>query len=421
MYQVQTHNCSTLICYGLLSTLILFALSACTKTVGPKIDKHAVPYKVGKPKATVKVPKRKVPTEVAKSKEPTKIVASKTYPKIVESKKPSKISKPVIAKSTKLSKSVNAKTPCDMADPGYGIYHPWKKNLKMGRMLMPKKEALTADGGFDLIIHFHGGNAVRKTIVDIARGVYIAAVDLGAGSGAYERPFSKPEVFLNLLGDVEKAVAKHTKNKRAHVRRLGLTGWSAGYGAIRAILRQKASKRVDAVVLIDGLHSNYSNASRSELRHYQLKPFVRFAKYAAQGERFMFVSHSSIVPPGYASTTETAHYLAKKLGVMVSRSSAKDSPLLWRYQQAKSGGFLMRGYLGEGKVDHCAQIALMAGAVAALEKRWKTPKAEGRRYAHTKSKPVDKQSPKPSVARVDHLRRSLKQSKKAAVAIDRSS
>jgi len=376
----------------------MFVLPACTKSMGPKLGKHAVPYKVDKPKATAKVERRKAPSKTAKSKRPTKI-----------------------AQTTQPSKSVKVATPCDMADPGYGIYHPWVKNLKMGRMLMPKKKALTADGGFDLIIHFHGGNAVRKTIVDIARGVYIAAVDLGAGSAAYERPFSKPEKFLSLLKDVEKAVAKNTKNKQAHIRKLGLTGWSAGYGAIRAILRQKASKKVDAVVLIDGLHSNYSNASRTKLRSYQLKPFVKFAKHAAQGRRFMFVSHPKIIPPGYASTTETAHYLAEKLGVRVHKLSVKDSPLLSRYEQAQSGGFLMRGYLGKGKVDHCAQIALMAGAVAVLEEWWKTPKAEGRRYTSTKPKPVDGQISTLSVARVDPPRQRQKQPNNVAVARGSSS
>ncbi len=398
MYQVRIYNTSKLLCYALFLTLVMFALPACTKSMSPKLDKYAVPYKAEKTKAAAKVERSKPPSKTAK---PERLI------KIAKTKLP--------------SRSAKVATPCDMADPGYGIYKPWVKNLKMGRMLMPKKKTLTADGGFDLIIHFHGGNAVRKTIVDIARGVYIAAIDLGAGSAAYARPFSKPEKFLTLLKDIEKAVAKNTNNKQAHIRKLGLTGWSAGYGAIRAILRQKTSNRVDAVVLIDGLHSNYSNASRTKLRSYQLKPFVKFAKHAAQGQKFMFVSHSSIVPPGYASTTETAHYLAEKLGVPVQQSSAKDSPLLSRYEQAQSGGFLMRGYLGKGKVDHCAQIALMAGAVGTLEEWWQTPQAENMRYVSTRTKPVAGQTSNLSVVRVDPLKQQHKQLSNAVIARNDSS
>jgi hypothetical protein len=296
-----------------------------------------------------------------------------------------------------------------MSDPGYGIYYPWVKNLEVGRMLMPKRGALTADSGFDVMIHFHGGNAVRKMIADSARGIFVVGIDLGAGSSAYGRPFSDPELFQELLDDIEKSVAEYTNKPSAHIRRLGLTGWSAGYGAIRAILRQKAGKRVDAVVLLDGLHSNYDEDNPLGLQDNQLSPFVRFAKRAINGGTYMFISHSSIVPPGYASTTETAHYLATKLGLKVHRSSAKDSPLLSRYEQAKSGGFLMRGYHGEGKDDHCAQLALITDAVATMESRWQTPKAEGKRYSRPKVV-ADKSAPKPSVVKVGQRRKLPKSS-----------
>ncbi len=247
-------------------------------------------------------------------------------------------------------------------------------------MLMPKSGALTSNNGFDLIIHFHGGNAIRKAIADTARGAFVVGVDLGAGSGAYERPFKNPQVFRNLLKNIKKEVARYTKKSDVHIRRLALTGWSAGYGAIRAILRQKTGKKVDAVVLLDGLHSNYDRNSPLKLRASQLSPFVKFAKHAAKGQKFMFVSHSSIVPPGYASTTETSHYLAKKLGIGISKSSAQDSPHLTRYEEASTGGFLMRGYRGKGKADHCAQIGLITTMAATLEQRWDTPLAQGKSY-----------------------------------------
>lgn len=367
MYQAQVNGQMSPLRYLPLSVLVLLALTSCTKTIGPKVDKYAVPYRVEKPRVVAKVKRQKVSPKVAEAE--IRVEA---------------------AKAADTPKAEIAATPCNMADPGYGIYYPWVKNLEMGRMLMPKRGALTADDGFDLIIHFHGGNAVRKMIADTARGIFVVGIDLGAGSGAYGRPFSDPSVFKGLLDDIEKGVAEYTGNPSAHIRRLGLTGWSAGYGAIRAILKQRAGARVDAVVLLDGLHSNYDERNPSGLQTSQLSPFLRFAKRAANGGKFMFVSHSSIIPPGYASTTETAHYLTDRLGVQVRSSSAQDSPFLSRYEQAQSGGFLMRGYYGEGKDDHCAQIALIAEAVASLEERWHTPKAEGRRYS--RPRPVDEQT-----------------------------
>jgi hypothetical protein len=46
-----------------------------------------------------------------------------------------------------------------------------------------------------------------------------------------------------------------------------------------------------------------------------MKPWFEFAKLAVVNERLMVVTHSSIVPPGYASTTETADWLWNKLTV----------------------------------------------------------------------------------------------------------
>ncbi len=273
-----------------------------------------------------------------------------------------------------------AASACRLGDPGFGIYHPWVENLEMGRMLMPRRGGLTADGRFDLIIHFHGGNAMRKVIADSARGAFIVGIDLGAGSAAYGRPFSDPRRFTRLLEQVEQAVADYTGRSRARLRHIGLTGWSAGYGAIRAILRQPSGQRVDSVALIDGLHSDYDDSDPLGLQTDQLKPFVHFARRAARGKGLMFVSHSSIVPPGYASTTETAHYLIRHLGVDVRSAQARDSAHLNRYEQVQVGNFFMYGYQGEQAGDHCAQLALIRSVVETLEFRWKTPPAQGKAY-----------------------------------------
>lgn len=390
MYQAQIHSRISLPRCISLSVLILLTLTACNKTVGPRLDKHAVPVMGERSDALASVErKRSSAIKARRTKSAAKIANSSALAKSIKSTKS--------AQSKQIIQAEVAPTPCDMGDPGYGIYYPWVENLEVGRMLMPKRGALTADNGFDVMIHFHGGGAVRKMISDTARGIFVVGIDLGAGSSAYGRPFSDPELFLNILEDIETSVAEYTNKPSAHIRNLGLTGWSAGYGAIRAILRQKAGKRVDAVVLLDGLHSNYDETNSLGLRASQLTPFVRFAQRAVNDDKYMFVSHSSIVPPGYASTTETAHYLATKLGVKVHRSSAKDSPLLSRYEQAKSGGFLMRGYHGEGKDDHCAQIALITDAVAAMEQRWQTPKAEGERYSRPKAVADKLMEPKPIV------------------------
>jgi hypothetical protein len=273
-----------------------------------------------------------------------------------------------------------ANNPCKPADPGYGIYAPWLEDaLPLGRLLMPRKGGLTTSGAFDLVIHFHGSGAIRKALARTARGVFVVGVDLGVGSRVYGQAFARPEAFEHLLDAIEHQVARHRHIDQAHIRKLTLSGWSAGYGAIRAILRQPASDRVNALILIDSLHSDYLDAEEAYgLQPDQLAPFVRFAKLAARGKRFMFVSHSRIIPPGYASTMETAHYLVSRLGGRVDPTTRRDGPWLSRYEQGLLGDFFMRGYEGNSKYDHCAHISLISEVIATLEQRWHTPQASGR-------------------------------------------
>src|SRR5215831_8003690 len=51
--------------------------------------------------------------------------------------------------------------PCMTPDPGFGIYDPWT-NVSIGQAVLPHEGGLTKDGGFDLIVHFHGHEAIRK-------------------------------------------------------------------------------------------------------------------------------------------------------------------------------------------------------------------------------------------------------------------
>src|SRR5205085_2535775 len=84
-------------------------------------------------------------------------------------------------------------------------------------------------------------------------------------------------------------------------------------GAVEQILRQPIAKKVDALILLDSLHAGYTDEQAHTLKVDQLTPFLAFAKRAADKQAFMYMSHSSIIPPGYASTTEVASYVVSQL------------------------------------------------------------------------------------------------------------
>jgi LysM repeat protein len=265
--------------------------------------------------------------------------------------------------------------PCNTPDPGFGIYDRWDRSPSMGQMISPQKGGISRSGQFDVMFHFHGHEAVRKEWVHVMDGAVLVGIDLGIGSGPYESVFRSPNTFQNLVRSVEVAVAKKTGNAKARVRKVGLSAWSAGYGAVGEILRTSYGKQVvDTVVLLDGLHCGYTGKA---LNDPQLEPFLDFARRSAQGSKFMFVSHSSIIPPGYASTTETANYLVHKLNgqpraVRPRSSDPMGLELISRYDR---GGFHVRGYQGNDKMDHCAHIGLLRDILRVhVKRRWQSPR-----------------------------------------------
>lgn len=251
--------------------------------------------------------------------------------------------------------------------------------MSVGQLIMPQRGGVTSNGAFDVMIHFHGHEAVRKEWVQIMDGAVLVGIDLGIGSGYYSTAFNAPDAFKRLIQSIEHAVAAKTGKKQAHVRHVGLSAWSAGYGAVQEILNQPYGQSlVDSVILLDGLHCGYNGRGLNDV---QIRPFIAFAREAAQGNKFMFVSHSSIIPPGYASTTETANLLIHEVGGHPRRTRQRggDPMGLSLISRFSRGNFHVRGYSGNDKMDHCAHIGLLRDVLKVHVKgRWNSPKGRAR-------------------------------------------
>ncbi|MBK8251112.1 MAG: hypothetical protein IPK82_00385 [Polyangiaceae bacterium] len=320
------------------------------------------------------------------------------------------------AKSTGSSKPAKKRRggihPCMTPDPGFGNYDSWSRAVSMGQMIAPKSGGVRKDGGFDVVIHFHGHEPIRKEFVKTSNGVVLVGIDLGIGSGAYQNGFASPQTFPKLLASIEAEMAKRSGNAKAHVRKLALSAWSAGYGAIDQILRQTGGKNIDSVILLDSLHAGYENEQQKTLKTVQLDPFVAFAKRAASGKTFMFMSHSSIIPPGYASTTEVASYVVQKLGGKPAKAKREDVLGLDMIRKYDKSNFHVRGYEGDDKPDHCAHLGLIAGIMKThILPRWKTPQAKvaSPKQASTVKTPAAKDTKK---AGKDDKKQTVKDDKK---------
>lgn len=243
-----------------------------------------------------------------------------------------------------------------------------------GRLILIPGECRFDQQRYDLVLHFHGANTTVQPIFERAQiNAVFVVFNWGIGSGAYEDKFADPGALDRTLAAVQEQIAEQCQTAQLQLGRLALSAWSAGYGAVGRILSREAdAKRVDAVLLADGLHVGYEPTNRRELNSLQMEPFTLFAYEASSSEKLMVVTHSAIVPPGYASTTQTADYLLRSQGV--SRNAARipmSRPGMVMTSHAETGSLYVRGYEGGDAPAHCHHLYAMGETMLPLlRSRW---------------------------------------------------
>ena len=211
-----------------------------------------------------------------------------------------------------------------------------------------------------VLVHFHGAAWIpRQSAESQGRPVIVVSLSLGSGSGVYDRTFRIPGMTDSLMVRTQ-ATIDSLAGRRVELQRLYLSGFSAGHGAIRAILRDSAViQRVNGVLLMDAMHTSYVPegmplASGSTLDSRNLLTLTAYARRAARGDADarMLVTHSEIFPGTFASTTETAAWMLQSLG-MAERPVLKWGPRgMQQLGEAKRGGLLVMGFAGNSAPDH---------------------------------------------------------------------
>jgi hypothetical protein len=255
--------------------------------------------------------------------------------------------------------------PCATQAIDTSAFEAWTL-LSKGRFIAPRDFGLDQQGRFDLVIHLHGDEPIRRELVKSDARFVLYTLTLDPSQG-YAPIFNGAGSFQALVAELEQNISKRS-GRAAHVEHVALSAWSAGFVGVEAALAQPVSKDVDAVVLIDGLHAPRNDTAAFKA---QLQPFVDYAKRAATGEKFMFISHSSIDPADFASTTECAHYLLSVLGGQPQPVKRQDALGLELIEYFSRGNLHVRGYAGNDKADHCAQLGVLRDVYAALRERWR--------------------------------------------------
>ena len=221
-----------------------------------------------------------------------------------------------------------------------------------------------AQGGdkFDLVFHLNGEGPVRRELVESKQPFVLYTLTLPP-TESYAPLFAGSRLLSRLIDEISAQVSR-SRQKPATLRHLALSAWSAGFEGVRSILYQREADQVDAVLLIDGLHGPRGGKGLST----QLASFVEFAKRAERGERWFTVTHSSIPTSEFTSTTESAHFLEHELGGKPTRVARNDGFGLELVEMFDKGNLHVRGYAGNDKADHCAQLLLMREMFGALHR-----------------------------------------------------
>ncbi|MBX3289593.1 MAG: hypothetical protein KF855_09635 [Acidobacteria bacterium] len=225
-------------------------------------------------------------------------------------------------------------------------------SLKGARLFVTPR--FRADKAVPLIIHFHGAPwLIEHHIAKSKPKAALITVQLGSGSRVYGEPFLREETFTEILAEAERELG--LKKGWSSVT---LTGFSAGYGSIRAIMRHpKHYARVDNVLLLDGLHASYVPentpfANGGVIKEDDLDIYVTLARDAADGKKNFVFTHSEIFPGTFVSTTEAADHLIAKLGLK-RKPVLKTGPLgMQQLSTVKKGGLNIIGYAGNTGPDH---------------------------------------------------------------------
>lgn len=185
------------------------------------------------------------------------------------------------------------------------------------------------------VVHFHGSTKLVEEQMKKAK-VKGKAIHLGSGSKVYSDAMKDPAAFQKIFEEAGKP------------KKLYLSSFSAGYGAIREILKH-GKWEIAGVLLADSLHAGYVNKKPDP---DQMKPFVDFAKSG----KLLYLTHSEIVPGTYASTTETADAILEAIGAKREKASGKNALGMTLLTKAEKDRVHVRGYAGTTGDDHMKHL-----------------------------------------------------------------
>ena len=237
--------------------------------------------------------------------------------------------------------------------------------LSTGTLYVPV-DYQTINNAADVIVHLQGADAVvTESNIQSGKKACLVVINTSGLSEAYAKLFrDDPQLFSRILGETKQKLTEQFKEP-IQIRKLVVTSFDAGYGAVREILKStQYFGMITDIVLADSLCAGYVQQSGKNVPDpANMKDFRVFASLAAGSRKTMIITHSQIVPGTHASTIETADVLIAAAHATRTLKSGADATTMQLESAADRGRFHVRGYLGTTLDDHVNHLRQMREAL----------------------------------------------------------
>ena len=262
--------------------------------------------------------------------------------------------------------------------PPSGAVIQLTNNDAWATLFLPDGWRVPPDGGAKLVVHFH--TIAWFTIQEHARHeskLPLLNFALGEGSATYAKPFQDPARFQNWLRKVESELVFRGAPTNTRVLGADVSSFSAGYGAVREIVKLEANLNViQRIVLCDSLYGGLAETNapypRRKVLGEHVEPWRTFVKAAARGQKTFLLTTSDIETARYASTRECGAAVASAVGsefksVMKDSCAAAREPEFPLIQRADLGRFHVWNYAGTNAQAHLTHVRHLADLWRALD------------------------------------------------------
>ncbi len=228
------------------------------------------------------------------------------------------------------------------------------------KLFVPNTYQHRSDNRADLLVHFHGNpQTIWDNALHAELNAVVVTVNYNGLSSAYSGPFSNSSLFQSLTSDAL-SKTRRLRDFPSDLRwdQLGVSSFSAGYGAVREIVKSATYRDdIDALLAADSLYATTSFDGTP--LDSQMVDYKTFASMAQAGQKTFLFSHSEVLTFTYESTKETGDELMQHLGISASHVNNDGLGTLEFYRHAESGNFQLwgaQGADGDAHLEHLRYI-----------------------------------------------------------------